>query len=83
MKRQLESVCVGLIMILFACHGYDFVVELQNGYKLWKMNANEIYIGNRDDVLVVGPGIMGIETKKEYVFGLVARAKSNAPDIQG
>lgn len=64
------------------CGGNDFAVGLQNGYRLWKMNANEVYLAKPDDVLVIGPKIVLLNTDKEFIFGLVERPERTHANME-
>lgn len=68
-------VLLGLLCLGCGCGGNDFTVDLQNGYRLWKMNANEVYIAQPDDYLIIGPKVVWLNTDKEYIFGLVEYPK--------
>lgn len=66
---------VVLLTALFAfcsCNR-DFVIELQGGYKLWQMSAVEVYVSNKDDILVVGPTVTGLEAIGPYIVGSVQK----------
>ena len=79
--RQLAL--LGLLCLVCGCGGNDFTVDLQNGYRLWKMNANEVYIAQPGDSLIIGPKIVLLNTEEEYIFGFVERPQrySNLVEI--
>lgn len=71
LKKASQLVLLGLLCLGCGCGGNDFTVDLQNGYRLWKMNANEVCIAQPDNSLIIGPKIVLMNTDKEYIFGLV------------
>jgi len=59
-----------VIASLVGCSS-NYIVELQNGYKIWFMSATKVYIGNHEDSLVVGPNVEGLYAKDHYIVGIV------------
>lgn len=43
MRNKIKYIAIFYILLV-ACGNKDYVVELQNGYKLWRMNSdNQLY----------------------------------------
>lgn len=59
-----------LMCLCCGCGGNDFIVDLQNGYRLWKMSAKEVCIAKPDGSLIIGPKIVLLDMDEEYIFGL-------------
>ena len=64
-----------IILLIYGCHKYEFTIDLQNGYKLWRVSESELYIGNSEDVFVVGPRVESLEIAGDYIIGLVIEPK--------
>lgn len=60
-----------ILLFLLCCCSFKDSVELQNGYKIWFMSASKVYIGNMDNILVVGPSVEGLYTEREFIAGIV------------
>ena len=59
-----------LVTIVSSCAKNDGCIELEGGYRLWLVSANERYITYADNVYFLGPRIDEIAEYGSYVFGV-------------
>ncbi len=56
-----------LCLTLSACSARQASQHLPGGYNVWVMNAQEIYLADRNKELLVGPGLRSIGITKEHI----------------
>jgi hypothetical protein len=59
-----------LLLILLAtsaCGRSDPPADLPGGYKVWIMNANEIYLANANNELIAGPALRKIGATQRHI----------------
>ena len=51
--------------------------ELPNGYKIYVMNAEEVYLGDSSGNLIVGPGLTRVGVTQRYLITFSEKPKTN------
>jgi hypothetical protein len=71
-------ICAVLFAVFFfsGCSADAPSERLPGGYKIWVMNAQEIYLSDKDDELLVGPALRTIGTTTSYIVAFCEPAPS-------
>jgi len=56
--RRLGWLLIG--MVLCSCTSSAQRLPMPDGYRVWVMNAREVYLANSEDVLIVGPKLVAL-----------------------
>lgn len=76
--RRLGWLLVGIV--LFSCTSNAQRLLMPDGYRVWVMNAREVYLANSDDVLIVGPKLVAIGVSNQVI---VTQSTSEYVTING
>lgn len=84
MNKIKRTLTLFILLLLSVSCTNSSNVDLQNGYQICFMSATEVYIGNKQGVLVVGPTVTGLFAKDDYIVGLVKKSRkdNNNPDVK-
>lgn len=70
-----------LCLVLFsACNAQQASRHLPNDYKVWVMNAREVYLADRNNELVIGPALRKIGVTKHHI---VTFSEPSNPEYTG
>jgi len=64
---KLFSTLLFVLIAVSGCKKNDPQIDLPSGYKVWIMNANEVYLSRSDNELLVGPSLRKVGFTQRHI----------------